>query len=1095
MTAITFPADPSNGELYTAPNGCVYIWDGEKWAVNSTIYTGASLAEITADRVESLFTHGTNNEVNFTYNDASDKIEASLDLSSIAQDIVPDADNTRDLGSPTNQWRHVYTAGGSIYLNNIKLSNVDGKFVATKVINPGEENEAEDPEDSDATSDISSANLGNFKISGGTLGTVEYNNPSGWGSYDLYLDPGFESQAYLYIPGLPGQQAGNSLQIFNKGAANSTVQVFGRGGVQAVTNTGEDEKVFEFRDDGKLQLPPGGDIVDSTGTSVLGGGNASTGDVTFDGVKVIGAGTASGDGSGYSTLELVPDNDLYGNHQYLVIDPTAPSHIHIRAGGTQDNSNAELFLGGEKNYLRVRDNSGSVRMQTQTLQETGSFTFNTTLGFVSATWQSDGNGGYQVFMIEVTPELYNAISNSNSDSFIQLYDGTNYYNVTSTGMTPAVGAVVFGVVQAPDGGGPINIVEINITNFTLRTNYAELNGPDFTVNVYDDVRITGEDVVSIRNRSTTGPITIITDWNDSERTWSFGPNGDLSLPQDGGIVFDRNNTTIRVGMGFHIASGEGISLDAIDQTDPNNLVYKSWGFAPTGILTLPNGSSIESTAGNGIGLTTDRGTILFGNSPEIGGPSHFHIMKPEVTTGVDLYFGDDYNFVLQRGTAYGDDPAYGVEIGANDRNEGGQKRWRFGTDGNLTLPNNSQIRVDGNNVEVGGMTNFNVEALGVVNVYTNDGAHQWQFDDDGSLSVPGSIKNTQTLGGEVVISTASTQGDSAKNWTFSHDGVGDLGLPQESGVSAIKSMNLSTYSPTFQQFVNLKDYDSLSSVDGTDINIINPQPEILALIDPTSPNFIGTAGAKVRIVHGYSLGDFIVTETTLTGPFALNGEDPLVPGVPRYTATIADTGVAASEIRQFGFGDSATWHFKSNGILKLPGGATVKDLLGEGPDDSVLILGAGTTIAENQRAARIGINGSVEGVSIGAGSNDWSFTNDGRLTFPGGMNIATEEGGDTRLIIAGGSNFIDLRSNGTILIGYNSTGSVQIGNPEGGTTTELVSEKVKFLLQSVPTSSVGAAGDTPGLIAFDASYIYYCAGTYNGVNNIWKRVAWSADTW
>jgi hypothetical protein len=156
MTAITFPADPSNGELYTAPNGCVYIWDGEKWAVNSTIYTGASLAEITADRVESLFTHGTNNEVNFTYNDASDKIEASLDLSSIAQDIVPDADNTRDLGSPTNQWRHVYTAGGSIYLDDIKLTNVNGKFTATKVINPGEENEAEDPEDSDATSDLKS---------------------------------------------------------------------------------------------------------------------------------------------------------------------------------------------------------------------------------------------------------------------------------------------------------------------------------------------------------------------------------------------------------------------------------------------------------------------------------------------------------------------------------------------------------------------------------------------------------------------------------------------------------------------------------------------------------------------------------------------------------------------------------------------------------------------------------------------------------------------------------------------------------------------------------------------------------------------------
>lgn len=92
-------------------------------------------------------------------------------LSAVAQNIVPSADNTYDLGSPTNQWRHVYTAGGSIYLDNIKLTNVGGKFVAKTVINPGEENEADDPEDSDATSEISGGgggpdfyNLGNSNL-------------------------------------------------------------------------------------------------------------------------------------------------------------------------------------------------------------------------------------------------------------------------------------------------------------------------------------------------------------------------------------------------------------------------------------------------------------------------------------------------------------------------------------------------------------------------------------------------------------------------------------------------------------------------------------------------------------------------------------------------------------------------------------------------------------------------------------------------------------------------------------------------------------------------------------------------------------------
>jgi hypothetical protein len=62
---------------------------------------------------------------------------------------------------------------------------------------------------------------------------------------------------------------------------------------------------------------------------------------------------SSGDGEGYSTIELRPDTNLSANDQYLIIDPTQPQHIHIRAGGTQDDSNADLFLGGENSYFLV----------------------------------------------------------------------------------------------------------------------------------------------------------------------------------------------------------------------------------------------------------------------------------------------------------------------------------------------------------------------------------------------------------------------------------------------------------------------------------------------------------------------------------------------------------------------------------------------------------------------------------------------------------------------------------------------------------------------------------------------------------------------
>jgi hypothetical protein len=48
---------------------------------------------------------------------------------------------------------------------------------------------------------------------------------------------------------------------------------------------------------------------------------------------------------------------------------------------------------------------------------------------------------------------------------------------------------------------------------------------------------------------------------------------------------------------------------------------------------------------------------------------------------------------------------------------------------------------------------------------------------------------------------------------------------------------------------------------------------------------------------------------------------------------------------------------------------------------------------------------------------------------------------------------------------------------------------------AAPSSSVGVIGDREGDLAFDSSYFYYCANDYDGVTSVWKRVAWSNDTW
>lgn len=81
---------------------------------------------------------------------------------------------------------------------------------------------------------------------------------------------------------------------------------------------------------------------------------------------VYGSNADSGDGYGYNTLKLVPHSpDGYINDdRYLVIDPTAPNHIHIRAGGIQDASNAELILGAEQANVKVLDSTHEVQINT-----------------------------------------------------------------------------------------------------------------------------------------------------------------------------------------------------------------------------------------------------------------------------------------------------------------------------------------------------------------------------------------------------------------------------------------------------------------------------------------------------------------------------------------------------------------------------------------------------------------------------------------------------------------------------------------------------------------------------------------------------------
>jgi len=337
-------------------------------------------------------------------------------------------------------------------------------------------------------------------------------------------------------------------------------------------------------------------------------GTLNASNITFVGNGIINSTlNSSGDGFGYATMSIKPDVSLESD-QYLIVDPTGPNHIHIRAGGTQDASSTDFYLGGEKNFVRISDSSKSVRMQNESLQYNGGYSFDTTLGFSSAAWQDDGYGGYQVIINDPTPDVFTAIWGLQTTSSIEIYDGSSYYTLIANGNsnTPSGGPITFGVTQAPPSS-PTNIVNLSITNYVVRTNYAEVNGTDFTVNVYDDVRITGSDIVSIRNRSSTDPVQIVTDYDASAYTWTFNSDATMTFP-DSTVQNTAWTGTIDASNVSGLGNISTINLDG----NASNILYGdgSFGGAP---VTYTDSNVSTFLASYGSNAITTTGNISVGN--------------------------------------------------------------------------------------------------------------------------------------------------------------------------------------------------------------------------------------------------------------------------------------------------------------------------------------------------------------------------------------------------------------------------------------------------------------------------------------------------
>lgn len=305
---------------------------------------------------------------------------------------------------------------------------------------------------------------------------------------------------------------------------------------------------------------------------------------------------SAGDGSGLTTLTLKPDVST-SDDRYIVLDPTGPNHIHIRAGGTIDDSAADLILGGEKTHVSVSDDYSEVGIKSQHTIDVNTFTFLPGNGFSTSEWFDDGG----VFIIQINDPvqlLFDTAYGYSAPSVLSInYNGT-FIPVTILGTgEPTPGQPIFiTVADAP----PSNPTTLDELRFDIRVyrNSSIYVFEDIEIEAAEYLRLYSNNRMHLRNYSETGSIDVSTNFlGGNQKTWTFNTDGSFEFP-DG-----TKQTTAYSGLTDSISSGPSAPGSAV-VANPTNVninfsdgIGTAWSFSPTG-MTFPD-DTIQTTAYSG----------------------------------------------------------------------------------------------------------------------------------------------------------------------------------------------------------------------------------------------------------------------------------------------------------------------------------------------------------------------------------------------------------------------------------------------------------------------------------------------------------------
>jgi hypothetical protein len=229
-------------------------------------------------------------------------------------------------------------------------------------------------------------------------------------------------------------QLPQNAEIYSPSIGNVTVGSLGNTFIRSVDSGNIIPYTWGFTDTGNFELADGNSFIKSVPNS-------------------------AGDSSGLSTLQLYPDKTT-NDDRYLIVDPTGPNHIHIRAGGVQDASNTLLYLGGEQTFVQIDDGYHRVSIN--------SYDVGNTVGY---NWRFDYNGNF------VLPNNTVAINFANGTPAFGNVSGVNFDSNASN--------VLYGngVFAAAPGGSSYSNSDVSTFLASFGSNTISTTGNVTTGNV------------------------------------------------------------------------------------------------------------------------------------------------------------------------------------------------------------------------------------------------------------------------------------------------------------------------------------------------------------------------------------------------------------------------------------------------------------------------------------------------------------------------------------------------------------------------------------------------------------------------------------